>query len=294
MTASHAKTPVQLRPLVAADLPAALALTQALRWSHQLHDWQLHLALGRGLAACESDGTLLGTTLWWDHGGHRATLGLVVVRPDCQGRGIGRALLQGTLAETGARPVSLVATDAGLRLYEQCGFVRTGTILQCQGDVRPAANAGAPGTARAGAPLRLRPLEPADHAAVATLDAAAFGAPRDALLEAVMARGSSALVAERNGTRVGFALQRPAGRGITVGPLVAADEEDAIAIASRSLDSIDGLARLDIPASAEALAATLAARGLAVVDRVTAMVRGTPPAPDPAARLYGLVSQAFG
>lgn len=294
-----AKPQLQLRPLDAADLPAALALTQALHWSHQMHDWQLHLAMGQGLAACDADGTLLGTTLWWDHGGHRATLGLVVVRPDCQGRGIGRQLLQAILAATGARPVGLVATAAGLRLYADCGFVPTGGILQCQGAVRAAT--ATPGGSRpdaatdaADAATSLRRYAPSDRAAVLALDTAAFGAPRTALLDAVLATGRPAHLALRAGRVVGFALQRPAGRGTTVGPLVATDETTAIALARQALDTIDGLARLDIPAAAEALAAALAARGLAIVDRVTQMMRGAPPAADPATRLYGLVSQAFG
>lgn len=281
------RPPTRLRPLTPADLPVALALTEAQHWSHRMHDWQLHLALGRGFGACEADGTLLGTALWWDYGGSHATVGLVVVRPDCQGRGIGRQLLQAVLAAAGDRSVGLVATDAGLRLYEDCGFVRTGGILQCQGNVQAAE------TAATGNDAALRELTPADHAAVLALDAAAVGAPRAALLDAVIGSGRPALVATRAGRVVGFALQRPAGRGITVGPVVAPDEAVAIALANQALDTIDGVARLDVPADATGLVAALERRGLRIVDRVTAMRRGAAPAPHPVFQVFGLVSQAF-
>ncbi len=288
-----------LRPLVAADLPAALALTQSQRWSHQMHDWQLHFDLGQGLGACDTDGTLLGAALWWAQGERCATIGLVVVRPDCQGRGIGRQLMGAVLARTGERPVGLIATAAGLRLYEECGFVRLGEILQCQGAVQPAhpmstspARPTTPATPTAEA--RIRAFDPTDRRALFALDAAAFGAQRDALLDAVLGAGQPAWVAERERRLVGFALQRPAGHGVTVGPMVAPDEATAIALATQALATIEGPARFDIPATAGMLAAALAARGLPVVDRVTRMVRGEWPAVDPGARLYGLASQALG
>lgn len=281
-----------LGELTPADLPAALALTQAQNWSHQMHDWALHLRLGRGFGARDDDGSLLGTAIWWDWGGRLATLGLVVVRPDCQGRGIGRRLMQAILAETGARPVGLVATNAGLKLYQDCGFVPTGGILQCQGEVR-----GHAVPPRAG--LRLRAARPADCGTLLALDATAVGAGRAPLLEAILEGGLPALVAERDARTVGFALLRRAGRGVTVGPLVATDEATAIALADAALDQVEGLARLDVPSVSTALAARLETRGLAIVDRVTAMLRGTAPeaagpAPDGAPRRFGLASQAFG
>lgn len=289
------RAPLQWRALTTADLPAALALTEASHWSHRMHDWQLHLALGQGFGACEADGTLVGTALWWDYGGRRATLGLVVVRADCQGRGIGRQLLQAVLAASGERPVGLVATAAGLRLYEDCGFVATGGILQCLGEAAGDGKAGA-----CGADVTVRALADTDVAAVHALDSAAFGAPRRALLVAVLGAGRPALVAMRAGRLAGFALQRPAGRGVTVGPVVAPDEAVAIALATRALDAAthrEGsgvLVRLDIPAAATGLAAALENRGLRIVDRVTAMQRGAAAPVDPAARLFGLASQAFG
>lgn len=284
-----ASAPPALRELTPADLPAALALTRAQRWSHQLHDWALHLRLGRGFGIQDADGRLLGTALWWDWDGRLATLGLVVVDPACQGRGIGRRLMQAILAETGTRPVGLVATAAGERLYVDLGFVRTGGILQCQGEVRAAATSPALPTG-----LRLRLALASDRPALLALDAAAAGAPRTALIDAVLEAGRPALLALRGEQPVGFALQRPAGSGITVGPLVADDEATAIALVAQTLDSIEGLVRLDVPATAGALVDYLGSRGLAAVDRVTAMLRGQAPPTHGTAQRFGLVSQAFG
>src|SRR5207245_3487382 len=97
---------VILRPLGAADLPAAHALSEAVRWPHRLVDWEFALDLGEGLAA-ERDDELVGTALAWRWGPRHATLGLVIVAPRCQGRRIGQRLMRGLLERLGERSILL-------------------------------------------------------------------------------------------------------------------------------------------------------------------------------------------
>ncbi|MEZ5458387.1 MAG: GNAT family N-acetyltransferase [Steroidobacteraceae bacterium] len=281
-----------LRPLTEADLPAAFALTQRIGWSHQLHDWSLHWRLGQGFALCDDDGRLIGTIMRWPYGEHYGTVGLVIVDPDQQGRGHGRRLMDAILASAGGRTLGLAATDAGIRLYEQTGFVRTGQIEQWQGTVAPVTAAEVAAAAPSG--LAIRPMGAADLSTVIDLDARATGAPRDALLHAVWQVAVGGWVAERSGGIVGFTMVRAAGHGHTVGPLIAPDEPAAAALATRALANLTGIARLDIPAEATLLGTGLARVGLRCVDRVTLMRRGPAPATDPTARCFGLASQALG
>jgi GNAT superfamily N-acetyltransferase len=275
------------RRLEAADLPAALVLTQLQKWSHRLDDWELHFRLGRGWAIDDGNGTLLGTTLWWAYGEAFGTVGLVVVHPDAQGRGLGRRLMDAAIADAGPRTLRLAATEAGLELYRRCGFVEGYTIVQRQGPVSAApAPALPPG-------VRLRAFEPGDLVAATALDAGAVGAPRDALIAEVARIATGGVVAEREGRLAGFALQRSSGRGTSLGPLVAEDESLAIALAAHLASRHTGFLRLDVPATATTLAAWLDASGLQAVDRVTVMTRGPAPRPTGTARTFGLVSQAF-
>ena len=71
--------PLNIRRMQASDLPAALKLTQAENWSHRLEDWEFHYRLGRGWVACDEEGKLVGTILWWPYGKEFGTVGLVVV-----------------------------------------------------------------------------------------------------------------------------------------------------------------------------------------------------------------------
>ena len=136
-------TAVTYRPMREADLPAAHALSQAVRWPHRPEDWRFALRLGPGFVA-EEDGAVVGTALCWHQGPHHGSLGLIIVSPAHQGRGIGRRLMHLVLDELGDRCTVLNATVAGQPLYESLGFRAIGTLHQHQGLLAAATAPAAP------------------------------------------------------------------------------------------------------------------------------------------------------
>ena len=89
------------------------------------------------------------------------SVGLVVVDRQQQGKGIGRRLMNLIIDEAGSRALQLVATKAGLKLYQQCGFREVGGIEQRQGVAAPQSSAPAPSG------VTLRAVMPSDLAALA-------------------------------------------------------------------------------------------------------------------------------
>lgn len=255
-------------------------------WPHRLDDWRMMLTTGRGLGAFDANGRLVGTALWWPCGLDLATLGMVIVAPELQGRGLGRHLMDSVLQDAGDRAVMLNATAAGLRLYEAIGFRAVSAFHQHQGEV-------------GGAPIRpppagavVRPLTPADGTIVRSLDATAFGAPRQSMLSHLLAE-SEGLVLEAGGVPRGYAVRRRFGRGLLVGPVVAEDEAAALALVSEWASRTAGFLRLDVPANAAALGGYLAAAGMPQVGRAVTMARGSATW-TPTGRVFGLASQAMG
>ena len=120
-------------------------------------DWEFALNLGAGVGA-EDDGGLLGTALHWKFGADHGSLGMVIVAPEQQGRGIGRDLMTRTMDALGTRTTFLNATRAGLPLYEKFGFKAAGSIHQHQGTggAHPPAVQLSPGRAHSSA-RRTRP-----------------------------------------------------------------------------------------------------------------------------------------
>jgi GNAT superfamily N-acetyltransferase len=91
-------------------------------------DAALAAALGRSwnVTIRTPDGALIGLARVLDDGVLYASLWDILVLPERQRRGIGRALLAAVLAQTaGRRLLSLIATPAGEALYRSAGFAET-------------------------------------------------------------------------------------------------------------------------------------------------------------------------
>jgi ribosomal protein S18 acetylase RimI-like enzyme len=277
-----------LRPMHAGDVAAMHGLAQQMSWPHRPEDCAQLLALGDGIVAADAAGVTVGVGLRWSFGRDVGTIGLVLVAPQCQGRGIGRALMKALIADSGSRTLMLNATAEGLPLYEKLGFVSTGLICQHQGRL-------AEGAVLPAAPaVPLRRAMPADHAALCALDAAVFGADRRELIGSLLAKGDAWLI-DGAGQPAGFVVLRAFGRGMIAGPVIAASEDEAIAlVAAAARAAPAGVLRADIPATAERLAAWLAAAGLPVIDTVTVMLRGSWPATWQGPQRFGLALQAWG
>lgn len=277
----------RLRDFTPADIPAGLRLTQAQAWSHRLEDWQFHHAMGRGFCVVDERDAVVGTTLWWSYGPRFGSLGLVVVDNSLQGRGIGRRLMEAVFADAGERCLQLCATTAGLKLYQQCGFVTVDGIRQCQAEPHGAAPVEPP----AGVRIEADGFRRFD--ALCRCDSLVFGGDRRRVLAGI-AGPQNTVVALRGDELVGYALARPSGRGTVIGPIVAPDARTAIALISAHLPRIRGIVRVDIPAHEAELHAWLEHIGVRCIDEVTRMQRGTPPTIAKSARIFGLVSQAMG
>lgn len=279
---------VIFRPMTAADLDAAQALSAQLRWPHRPADWAQALAHGQGLVALR-DGELVGTALCWCWGPEHATIGLVIVAPACQGRRIGQRLMSQLLASLGGRTVLLHATAEGRGLYERLGFVRTGELRQHQGMAQPTPLISlAPG-------VRLRPAGANDLSRLQALDATARGMPRPGLIEELLADVKACVVLDDDTQAIGFAMLRRFGRGQHIGPVVAPDAEGAKALIAHLVGLNAGhFTRLDIDFDS-GLGEWLEELGLPRVDAPTTMVRGhLAPSPQGGVRLFGVVTQALG
>ncbi len=285
MTIQTTNTAITCRRLNENDLPAAHALSQAVRWPHRLEDWQFVHRLGTGFVA-EEGGTMIGTGLCWKQGDSHASLGMIIVSPEHQGKGIGRELMNLVLEELGSRCTLLIATPAGQPLYERLGFVATGTIHQHQGTMAPIA----PIALAAGENIRL--AEPDDIEKIIELANRATGMSRDEVLKQLVSVAEGAVL-ERNGELAGFSIMRRFGRGHVIGPLVAPDSERAKALIAHWSSAYAGsFVRADITGTS-GLGTWLTEAGLVQVDTGVAMARNGVPLQDETVKQFAIINQAL-
>jgi predicted N-acetyltransferase YhbS len=286
MTNQMRNAGITYRRMTESDLPSAHGLTQALRWAHRLEDWQFLLRVGTGFVAEES-GKLIGTGLCWKFGITHASLGLIIVSPERQGKGIGRELMNLVLEELGDRCILLNATPAGQPLYEKLGFVPTGTVDQHQGTMQQTS----PIALAAGE--RIRPVAAGDLKVLAELATRALGMPREEMMAQVLNLAEGVLI-EKDGEPLGFSMIRRFGRGHMIGPVVAPDTERAKALIAHWAEAYAGsFVRVDAT-GASGLTAWLESLGLPLIEPGVAMVRGLVPASDGTVKQYAVLNQAIG
>ena len=281
----------EIRPLTAADLPGALALSTSAHWNQNEADWRMMLRLGQGwgLHAAAPDGQeiLAASTVVLPYGRDFAWVSMVLVLPAFRRRGFAARLLRhalGVLAASG-RAALLDATPAGHAVYAEAGFRDSWGFARYRREALAAApeRAAADPAERADPAdpaVRIRALRDSDWPAIDALDAPAFGASRLALLRSLAARlPQAACVAERDGRLCGFVLGRDGRDASQIGPLLATDLASARGLIARALGALRGPVLVDLPDRHRAILPWLQQQGFEFQRPFTRMVLGAPGAP---------------
>lgn len=274
---------IQIQAFGPDHIEGAVALSRQENWPHRPQDWQMALRLSSGVVALDDQGRVTGTILVTPYGADCAMINMVIVDRNVRGKGLGRRLMEQAFDLAGDRPLRLVATTDGMPLYQKLGFVPSGTIVQHQGKV---AELAAPeGVEAAGAD---------DLPEIKALDREAYGADREALIDALAERGQFAVI-RRNGAIEGYAAIRPFGRGEVIGPVIAGNVEDAKALISFFATSRPGaFLRVDTDSRA-GIADWLGEIGLAHVGGGVTMDRPSRKgAAQARPKVYALANQALG
>jgi GNAT superfamily N-acetyltransferase len=276
--------------IASVEVEALLALTIDAGWPHRAADWSFLLAHGSGLAAVDDIGRTLGCIWWTLYDPGAARLGMMMTSPRLQAQGAGRWLAQAALARLDGRVVGITAPSATRRLFRALGFGAERRLEKWEGVAQAPADV-APSEAS------IRPLRSDDLRPLLALDRAALGCGRGDVLTG-LAAGSDGVVLERDGAVQGFALARAFGRGRVLGPVIAASDADAAALAAPLIRAADDqILRCDAPRAPGAFARLLAASGLGVIDVNAALVRGGgafAPCDPEGPRCFALASQTLG
>ncbi|MCX3309183.1 GNAT family N-acetyltransferase [Pantoea vagans] len=275
-----------IRAMTPDDIETCFTLTQLLKWPHRREDWQLALQLGEG-TVIEEQGKLIGSAVLWRWGDHAATVGLVIIDNQQQGRGLGKQLMLAQLEKLPDYNVRLHATEMGKGLYEKLGFVSCGEIRQHQTRaVTTLPEVVIP------AGLKLRPATADDHGTLVTLDKQAHGMHRPAMIEHLLRDCQTVLLQDAQQQIQGFASLRRFGHGWAIGPVIAVDFPMGQALVASLMQSLQGqFLRIDTDAALP-MAAWLESLGIPQVDAPTTMVRGTPWTPQ-GMQAFGLMTQAM-
>ncbi|KTR50477.1 histone acetyltransferase [Pantoea ananatis] len=275
-----------IRTMTTDDIPQVYAMSQALNWPHRREDWAIGIQLGEGVVI-EEQGEVIGSAILWRWGDEAATIGLVIVANQHQGRGLGKQLMLALLEKVPGYNVRLHATEMGKGLYEKLGFVTCGKIMQYQ---TPSLNSVP--TVQIPTGLTLSTATQDDQDRLVQMDQAAHGLYRPELIAHLIDDNQTVMLQDDAQQARGFASLRRFGRGWVIGPIIADSFPVAQALTAALMQGLKGeYLRMDTDAALP-MAAWFESLGLSNVDSPVTMVRGDVWMPQ-GMQAFGLMTQAM-
>lgn len=275
---------LNILPMTPADIPRLHQLSVGVGWMHRPEDWAFALQLGDGVFAADEIGRVAGSAMLYPITADFAALGMVIIAPRLIAHGTSHWLVEQMLDRSGGRDLMVSATPEAYPVYISHGFRPERTVFQFQGVVHASVDA-LPGA---------RAMHPDDLPRLHETDTAAYPVPRAQVLD-LLFPVSTGTVIERDGQITGYALSRQFGRGKIIGPIVALNDEDAIALTAPHIAANAGsFVRIDTRQSEGPFRDYVQAAGLKLVDTVISMARGNDRRGKGPQRIYGLVNQGIG
>jgi ribosomal protein S18 acetylase RimI-like enzyme len=226
---------ITLRPMRHDDIADGLRLCRLGGWDQVARDWEMFLdGPNAGGIVATLDERIVATAATLRFGHLFGWIGMVLVDPAVQGRGLGGMMLARAMDRITDLPsIRLDATPAGRPLYRKAGFLEECELRRMEATrVMIAESPNQP---------MVEPMQRDDLIAVCAIDRIVFGAPRTYLLEWLLEGAPEyAHVARVDGRVAGYVLGRRGHEFDHVGPLIADDVETAEALARACLSHRSG------------------------------------------------------
>jgi GNAT superfamily N-acetyltransferase len=225
-----------LRRLTVDDLDDAFRLSTIVGWNQRLDDWRILLQIAPDAAfAADADGCITATALGIDYG-RFWWIAMMLVDPSYRRRGLGRRLLEAAMTAAPANlPIRLDATALGRPLYLQYDFEDESTLSRY---VRSGGPAVGPTSGALKGSVDVRPMRSSDLETIVDQDKVTFGGDRAAVLGwALHDAPQFAHVVHTRDAPTHYCFGRRGRLFDQIGPVVAADEGTAQALAGAALDA---------------------------------------------------------
>jgi GNAT superfamily N-acetyltransferase len=252
------------------------------------------LELGpHGCFVAEYEGRVVGTVTIACFERKLAWIGMMLVHPDFQGRGIGRKLMSRALDHLASKSIVTIKLDAtpqGRPLYEKLGFVAEWPLARwiCHHQESDPAEKKLNKNA-------CRFLRDEDWSQIAALDAAVIGARREDLLRSLARDSKACLTWPEQGNVLGWGLLRPGAYADYLGPIACETEQGAIIILESLLASSgDRSVIWDIPDENEVATEMARKQGFSRLRPLTRMRLGPPLQVGTEKRPFAIADPALG
>ncbi|MEJ8548102.1 GNAT family N-acetyltransferase [Brevibacillus borstelensis] len=319
---------LRMDELTAEDIPGLIELSASVGWDYHEAELATLLTAGRVFGHRDDQGKVRSSAAIILYGETLASIGMVIVHPECRGMGLGKQVTQacidiasssalakslpgnsGTSEESGsgtairiktvtekASPseetvLMLIATPEGKPMYESMGFVSVDCVHKylCEAYQPPQRLRGPESD------LSVQELTGEHLEQVIRLDREAVGAERRRfLLHRIRQAKKRVVLKGKDGAIVGYGLAVEGPVNIILGPIVAFDSQGAEQIVEELASGYRGRLRIDVPSGQEQFLAFLERCGFQKAGQPPIMIRNAEKLPERNGQLYAIAAQAFG
>jgi GNAT superfamily N-acetyltransferase len=272
-----ATEPAEIAELGVGDARAGLVLSAEAGWNQNEADWRFFLGHGT-VFGVRAGARLVATAALLPYSAGQAWISMVLVTADFRRRGIATQLVDACLAAAAKRSLTtwLDATPAGATVYGPLGFKPTLQLRRLR--LREAQATTAPGAPSDG-----------NLDTLAKRDADATGFDRRLLLSEFSARAGSRILSDDGA----IALVRDGRTARQIGPLLADNADQALALVKAIVRSEAGPWLLDAVHPQEAFQGGLVASGW-TIERPFQRMRLGPATASPAQLPFAVAGPEFG
>jgi GNAT superfamily N-acetyltransferase len=249
-------------------IDGGLLLSAEAGWNQVAADWSFMLGSGSSFGFTDGADRLVASGLTVDFP-RFAWISMILVTPEWRRKGLATRLMQSCTEALLARNLvpALDASQEGREVYLRLGFRDGETITRLAGNLGSLTNAISG---------EISPIGSFDLAEIIAYDSRSSGTDRTALLGHLAQRlPRCGFLARRGGKIAGYVMARDGRMSAQIGPLLADDEETALALLAAAGRAADGNICLDLFDRRKTMRAWLDAHSFVPVTRFIRMVHGS-------------------
>ncbi|MFK3938546.1 GNAT family N-acetyltransferase [Alkalihalobacillus sp. NPDC078783] len=280
---------VQVKRLQIQDIPGLIRLSEEVGWDYTRRELLTIFNTGMVFGCKEEDQLIACAAIIPYDLQTIASLGLVIVHPECRGLGLGRKVTTACIQSVNLSQstVILVATEEGKVLYEKIGFKTVHSIYKYTHTIRESIHVqGNP---------QILPYQDKQFHQMVDIDEKAFGDRREGFLrKRIKQSEKSVVLMDEAGEMKGYSLLIQTSQNAIIGPVVSENRSQAVALIQEQLVNLSGNVRIDLTNPDQEIIQFLKGMGFEQVTQPPLMVLGKGILSWRNNQLVALASQAFG
>ena len=279
----------QLENFEVIDIPSLIDLSNSVGWDYDESEIKTIMSSGKIYGYRNEIGEIICSAAIVEYDSKLASIGMVIVRQDYQGMGLGKKATQKCIESIpSSTTIMLIATEEGKPMYEKMGFSSVDSIQKfiCKTYETSYTNVKS---------IKIKAYNEKDFTQLIQIDKEAFGDDRKTFLLNRIKQSKVALVAkDSNGKVIAYGLSISGPVNLILGPIVAPDSEAALAIVDELVKNHQGKLRIDVPSGNEEFIAQLIKCGFSKVGQPPIMIKNSVELPFRNKTLYSIAAQIFG